>query len=192
MATKKHNEKAEWLNNMTRELEGLEEVPKAEIHIDLLKTTLKISNWNTWWKTWFLLQEIHLHSRQTSTRNEQMPTRSTHTRIDDQRKYHLDTKGSKQRNHPTQPQTHNLPTNDVENISSTNKRRNLLFVNKLRFVPRGAERMPQISRVTAELLYIDQHILNESKNRRKNVAMAWIDNKRAYDMFPQSWIINCL
>ena len=26
---------------MTRELEGLEEGPKAEIHVDLLKTTLK-------------------------------------------------------------------------------------------------------------------------------------------------------
>ena len=33
---------------MTRELEGLEEGPKAEIHNDLLKTTLeKISNWKT-------------------------------------------------------------------------------------------------------------------------------------------------
>ena len=40
---KKHNEKAEWINNMTWEL-GLEEGPKAEIHIDLLKTTQKISN----------------------------------------------------------------------------------------------------------------------------------------------------
>ena len=29
------------VNNMTRELEGLEEGPKTEIHIDLLKTTLK-------------------------------------------------------------------------------------------------------------------------------------------------------
>ena len=48
------------------------------------------------------------------------------------------------------------------------------------------------SRGTAELLYLDQHILNESKNRRKNLAMAWIDNKKAYDMVPQSWIINCL
>ena len=41
MATKRHNEKAEWINNMTRELEGLEEGPKTEIHTDLLKTTLK-------------------------------------------------------------------------------------------------------------------------------------------------------
>ena len=48
------------------------------------------------------------------------------------------------------------------------------------------------SRGTGELLYIDQHILNESKTRRKNLAMAWIDNKKAYDMVPHSWIINCL
>ena len=42
MATKKikDNEKAEWINNMTRELEGLEEVPTEEIHIDLLRLTL--------------------------------------------------------------------------------------------------------------------------------------------------------
>ena len=47
------------------------------------------------------------------------------------------------------------------------------------------------SRGTAELLYIDQHILNESKTR-KNLAMAWIDYKKAYDMVPQIWILHCL
>ena len=42
MATKKkHNGKAEWINSMIEELEGLEEGPKAEILIDLLKSTLK-------------------------------------------------------------------------------------------------------------------------------------------------------
>ena len=47
-AKQKHNEKAEWINNMIRELEGLKEGPKAEIHTDLLKITLKeISNWKT-------------------------------------------------------------------------------------------------------------------------------------------------
>ena len=50
----------------------------------------------------------------------------------------------------------------------------------------------QGSRSTAELLYIDQHILNESKTRRKNLPMAWIDYKKAYYMVPQSWIIHCL
>ena len=38
---KKHNEKAEWINDMARELEGLKEGPKAEIHIELLKNTKK-------------------------------------------------------------------------------------------------------------------------------------------------------
>ena len=48
------------------------------------------------------------------------------------------------------------------------------------------------SRGTAELLYIDQDILNKRKTRQKNLAMAWIDYKKAYDMVPQSWILNCL
>ena len=45
---------------------------------------------------------------------------------------------------------------------------------------------------SAELLYIDKHILNEGKTRRKNLAMARIDYKKAYDMLPQSWILHCL
>ena len=48
------------------------------------------------------------------------------------------------------------------------------------------------SRGTAELLCIYQHILNESKTRQKNLAMAWIDYKKEYDMIPQSWVIHCL
>ena len=45
---------------------------------------------------------------------------------------------------------------------------------------------------TEELLYIDQHILNESKTRWKNLAIACIDNKIAYDMVLQSWIPLCV
>ena len=45
---KQHNEKAEWINYITRELEQLKEGPKVEIHTGLLKTTLKkVSNWKT-------------------------------------------------------------------------------------------------------------------------------------------------
>ncbi len=40
---------------------------------------------------------------------------------------------------------------------------------------------------TEELLYIDPHILKESKTRRKNLAMALIDYKKAYDM-----VLHCL
>ena len=48
------------------------------------------------------------------------------------------------------------------------------------------------SRGTAELLYIDQHIVNEKKTRQKNLAIAWIDYKKAYGMIWQIWITNCL
>ena len=101
----KYNEKAEWINNMRKELAGLEEHRKAEIYIDLLKTTLKnikLENAKPLWNTWFLVQGIHLHSRHTSTRNEQMLTRSTRTRMDDQRKDHIDPIGPKQGNCPKQ------------------------------------------------------------------------------------------
>ena len=83
------------------------------------------------------------------------------TLMDDQREDHTDPK------RPEQPQTTigpNVPSGDVEN-----KR----------------------TRDTEKLLYIDQHILNENKTRRKNIAMAWIDYKKAYNMVSQSWILYC-
>ena len=55
--------------------------------------------------------------------------------MDDQRKDHIDTKGPKQRNRPKQLQTNNMPTNDVENINSTNKGRDLISANKPWSVP---------------------------------------------------------
>ena len=48
------------------------------------------------------------------------------------------------------------------------------------------------SRGIAELLYIDQDIPNESKTRRKNLAMAWTDYKKAYDKVSLRWIIKYL
>ena len=41
MATKKHTKNAEWINNVTKELEGLGEGLKTEIHINLFKMTQK-------------------------------------------------------------------------------------------------------------------------------------------------------
>ena len=48
------------------------------------------------------------------------------------------------------------------------------------------------SRGTNDLLYIDRAVIKEAKSRNKSLAMAWIDYKKAYDMVPHSWIIECL
>ena len=64
-----------------------------------------------------------------------MPTRRKRTPMDDPWKDHIDPKGPKQKNRSKRLQTHNLPTENVENINSTNKEGDLLLANKPRIVP---------------------------------------------------------
>ena len=90
-----------------------------------------------------------------------------------------------------QLQTYNLPTYLEENINSTNKGRDLLFANKPLIV-QEQKGCSKVSRCIDELHYVDQHILNKTKTRPKNLAMALTYFKKAYDMVPQCWVINCL
>ena len=80
----------------------------------------------------------------------------------------------------------------MENTYSTNKGKIYYSLTSRGLFPDEQKGCRKGSRGTAELLFIDQHILNESKTRRKNLAMAWIDYKKTYDMLPQSWILHCL
>ena len=48
------------------------------------------------------------------------------------------------------------------------------------------------SRGTNDLLYTDKAVIREVKSSKKNLVMAWIDYKKAYDMLPHSWIKECL
>ena len=57
---------------------------------------------------------------------------------------------------------------------------------------RRAERCRKGSRGTNDLLYNDRAVIKEVKFRNKNLAMAWMYYKKAYDMVPHSWIIECL
>ena len=48
------------------------------------------------------------------------------------------------------------------------------------------------SKGTNDLLYIYRAVVKEVKSRNKNLTVAWIDYKKAYDMAAHSWIIECL
>jgi len=61
--------------------------------------------------------------------------------------------------------------------------------NILCYEQKGAR--PQ-SRGTKDQLAIDKTITQESRKRNKNLAMAWIDYRKAYDSVPHSWIMRCL
>ena len=48
------------------------------------------------------------------------------------------------------------------------------------------------SRGTKDQLVIDMAILCDCKHRKTNLAIAWIDYKKAYDSVPHSWILESL
>ena len=48
------------------------------------------------------------------------------------------------------------------------------------------------SRGTKDQLLIDKMVLVDCKRKHKNLAMVWVDHKKAYDMVPYSWIIESL
>ena len=45
---------------------------------------------------------------------------------------------------------------------------------------------------TKDLLIIDKIVIQNCRRRLTNLAMGWIDYKKAYDMMPHSWILKCL
>ena len=53
-------------------------------------------------------------------------------------------------------------------------------------------RKSECSRGTNDLLYIDRAVIKGFESRNKNLAMAWIDYKKAYDMVQHSRVIECL
>ena len=112
--------------------------------------------------------------------------------MDDQRKNHIDPKGPKQRNRFKQLQTHNLPTDDVEILTAQIREEIYYSLTSRGLFPDEQKGCCKGTRGTAELLYVNQYILNDIKTRRKNLAMAWIDYKKAFGVVPHSYIINCL
>ena len=61
-----------------------------------------------------------------------------------------------------------------------------------KLLPEEQKGCRKVSRGTNDLLFIDRAVIKEVKSRNKNLAMAWIDYNKAYDMIPHSWIIECL
>ena len=132
---REHNEKAEWINNITKELERGQRWPKSgNKHRFTQNNTKKISNWKTPGHDGIhgfrFKKFISIHDRLAIEMNRYQ-NGLPRTRMEDQRKDHIDPKGLTQGNCLIQLQTHNLPPDDVENINSTNNGRDLLTNRRL-------------------------------------------------------------
>ena len=62
------------------------------------------------------------------------------------------------------------------------------YLEKNMLLPEERKGCRRKSKRTGDLFFIDKMILGEVRMRKK----AWIDYKNAFDMFPHSWIVECL
>ena len=147
-----------------------------EIHVDLLKTTQKkISNWKApghdgihcfWFKKFNSIHGRLALEMNRCLQDAQVPewmTKGKTTLIQKQ-----PSKGTAQNNYrpiTCLPMMWKILTAQMREKIYYSLTSPGLFTDEQKGCRKG-------SRGTAELLYIDQHILNESKTRRKNLAMA--------------------
>ena len=66
------------------------------------------------------------------------------------------------------------------------------FLDTENLLPDEQKGCRNVSQGTKHQLYIDKMVLNKVKSRKKDIAMEWIDYKKAYDMLPHPWILECL
>ena len=66
------------------------------------------------------------------------------------------------------------------------------YLDQEKLLPEEQKGCREGSRGTKYLLYIDRAVIKEVNSRNKNLAMAWTNYKKAFDMVPHSWIIECL
>ena len=66
------------------------------------------------------------------------------------------------------------------------------YLDQEKLLPEEQKGCRKGSRGTKDLLYIDRVVIKEVKSKNKNLAMASIDYRKAYDMVPHSCIIECL
>ena len=117
-----HNRKFEWLISMKNELQGTEEEPEAEIHLESLSGSLKkIENWKVlghdgihgFWFKWFmpihekLMQQQHKCLKEANIPEWMMKGKTTLIQKDKKRK--------RKRKHSKCLQIDNVSINDVEN-----------------------------------------------------------------------------
>ena len=66
------------------------------------------------------------------------------------------------------------------------------YLEKKMLLPEEQKGCRRKSKGSGDLLSIDKMTLWEVRMRKKNLAVAWIDYKKAYDMVPHSWVVECL
>ena len=185
----KHNGDAEWLHGVKQEIDV---DPQHDVIIDVVKLRKQLNNMPNWKapgpdlvQGFWLKNFKSIHNRLAVQLNEclnggSMPDWMTKGRTVLVMKDVL--KGNVASNYrpiTCLPLVWKLMTGIVaEEIYS--------FMDESELLPEEQKGCKKDSRGTNDLLFINKMVLKEVKTRKKNLAMAWIDYRKAYDMVPHS------
>ena len=191
-----HNKHAEWL----REIKAEENQRERQIFSEITTATVraqvkKIPNWKApgpdgvngyWIKNFKILHERIAKQLQQCITNHQAPLWMTTGRT---------SLIQKDKNKGIVPSNYRpitcLPImwKLLTGIISERLYNYLEDTNTLPFQQKGGRRK---CRGTKDQLLIDKMVMKNCKRRKTNLSMAWVDYKKAFDMVPHSWLIECL
>ena len=190
----KHNESAEWINDIKEQLSSQKQDDVVITADKITKTLSKMPNWKSpgpdFVQGFWLKDFTSLHRRMTEQLSKcleegDIPNWMTEGRtvliMKDKNK---GTIASNYRPITCLPLMWKLLTGLIAEEMYE-------FLEKNDLLPQEQKGGRKKCRGTADQLYIDQMVLKEVKRRKRNVAMAWVDYKKAYDMVPHSWLEEC-
>ena len=191
-----HNRQAEWLSDVRDELKNVQRQGDVQIDEGKVKRQLgKVPNWKApgpdhvhgfWLKTFSSLHGRIARQLQECLVRGKIPVWLTEARtvlvMKDAKKGNI---ASNYRPITCLPILYKLLTGILAEELYRHVEEQDLF-------PEEQKGCKKRSRGTKDQLVIDKTVLKDCKRRKTNLAMAWIDYKKAYDMVPHSWIMECL
>ena len=191
-----HNKNSKWLEELKREKDGKEKQENITITLEKVRKQLKkVPNWKApgpdgvqgfWLKNFKSLHPRIAEQLHQCLEQQEAPTwittgRTTLTQKDK-------AKGAAVTNYrpiTCLPLMWKLLTGIMSEELFT-------FLERTNTIPREQKGCRRDCRGTKDQLLIDKTVMLNSKRRKTNLSMAWIDYKKAFDMVPHSWIIECM
>ena len=190
-----HKKDAKWLRTVKEEIE-VDQQQDLVITVEKVKSALaKIPNWKSpgpelvqgyWLKNFTSLHERIAYQLNECLRQGNVPSWMTRGRtvsiIKDSSKGNIP---SNCRPIICLPMCWKLFTSIIAESIYT-------FLEDSKLFPEEQKGCRKGSRGTNDLFYIDQSMMKEAKQRRKNLAMVWLDYCKACDLVPHSWLRECM
>ena len=111
--------------------------------------------------------------------------------MDDQRQNCPDPKGQVKGKCSQQLPDNNLPATFLENTDWVISEEIYSFLDDNEYLPYEQKGCRKNAKGTHDLLFIDRMILKEVKRKHRILFVGWIDYKKAFDMIPLTWIMEC-